>query len=407
MISINAERLLADLRALAKFGKVETGVTRLALSEVDMESRQWLVERMADAGLDAAIDGVGNVFGRSKALGPAVLIGSHTDSVPRGGWLDGAMGVLYGLEIARALEESELGGKAGIDVISFQDEEGTFFGFLGSRSFFGDLEDADIAGATNLEGDGLADVLDARGLFGKPRVEAETGRYRGYFEAHIEQGPRLEAAGKRIGVVTGIVGYRRHRVRFNGQADHAGTTPLSMRKDAGKALIAFGWRLDVAFREIAAEDSVWTFGNATFAPGAFNVVPGEAELLVEYRDTSPDVLDAFEACVERLVRETDGKGPADVEHTQIFRVESAMMDSLLAEHIFAAAEAHGEEPMRMPSGAGHDAMVVAGFLPSAMMFVPSIGGRSHDVAEDTAEADITAGCQVFAIAVSRALLETG
>ena len=176
MVTINPNRLLADLKRLRSFGATGPGVVRLALSPVDLASRQWLVERMTEAGLDASIDGVGTVFGRSRNSGPALVIGSHTDTQPTGGWLDGAMGVIYGLEIARALAQSDATKHLAVDVASWIDEEGTFSGLLGSRSFVGDPIDDSIRCATNREGQRLADALKAAGLAERPRVRFEAGR---------------------------------------------------------------------------------------------------------------------------------------------------------------------------------------------------------------------------------------
>ena len=176
MIRIDRRRLLADMRTLAKFGKVGTGVDRPAFSAADMEARAWIRERMADAGLDAEIDGVGNVFGRSRANGPGVLIGSHSDSVPRGGWLDGAMGVVYGIEIARAASENA--DRRAVDVIAFEDEEGSYLPVLGSRSFCGDLGDGEIDAAQNASGDSLAAAIAGAGIADRPPARFEDGRYR-------------------------------------------------------------------------------------------------------------------------------------------------------------------------------------------------------------------------------------
>src|SRR5580698_7123642 len=182
---INPERLLNDLKRLRGFGATGPGVVRLALSPVDMESRRWLGERMTDAGLDAVIDGVGTVFGRSRQRGPALLIGSHTDTQPTGGWLDGAMGVIYGLEIARALAESDETRHLAVDVASWMDEEGTFSGLLGSRSFVGEPVDEALQNAQSRTGQRLQDALAAAGLADAPRVRLERGRYAGYLEPHI------------------------------------------------------------------------------------------------------------------------------------------------------------------------------------------------------------------------------
>jgi N-carbamoyl-L-amino-acid hydrolase len=227
MARINADRMLADLDRLRTFGACGNGVMRPSLSAVDMESRRWLVQRMRDAGLDARIDGVGNVIGRCSRPGPALLIGSHSDTQPQGGWLDGAMGVIYGLEIARALADDPATAHLAVDIVAWVDEEGAFLGCLGSRSWCGVLDPADEAAARNAEGVTLRQAIEAAGLSEVPRERLPVDRYIGYLEAHIEQGPYLEEAGFEIGVVTSIVGIRGCTVDFEGEQNHAGTTPMA------------------------------------------------------------------------------------------------------------------------------------------------------------------------------------
>ncbi|MFM0366612.1 Zn-dependent hydrolase [Paraburkholderia sediminicola] len=405
MVKIDPDRLLTDLKQLRSFGARGVGVVRLALSPVDLASRHWLAGRMAEAGLDAVIDGVGTVFGRSRKSGPALVIGSHTDTQPTGGWLDGAMGVIYGLEIARALGENDATSHLAVDVASWIDEEGTFSGLLGSRSFVGDPVEESIRSATNREGQRLQDVLEAAGLAGLPRARFKQGRHVAYLEPHIEQGGRLEAIGKSIGVVTTIVGLRELRLRFTGQRNHAGTTPMSIRRDAGAVLVAFIARMNDAFAQLADADTVWTVGRIDLDPGSLSVVPGRADMYLQFRDANAARLQAMEETVAALVRDFNAQGPAGVELTTFDEpMEPVTMDSALAEHLASAAEAVAPgQWLRMPSGAAHDAQVIARCMPACMMFVPSIGGVSHDFIEDTAEEHIVLGCQVAAIAAAAML----
>jgi len=407
VVKIDPDRLLTDLKRLRGFGATGPGVVRLALSPVDLASREWLAGRMSEAGLDAVIDGVGTVFGRSRKSGPALVIGSHTDTQPTGGWLDGAMGVIYGLEIARALAEHEETRHLAVDVASWIDEEGTFSGLLGSRSFVGDSVDESIRSATNREGQRLDHVLEAAGLAGRPRVRFEPGRQVAYLEPHIEQGGRLEAAGKSIGVVTTIVGLRELRLRFTGQRNHAGTTPMAIRRDAGAALVAFIPRMNEAFTRLADADTVWTVGRIELDPGSLSVVPGAAEMYLQFRDANAARLQAMEHALADLVRTFNAQGPVRVELTTIDEpMQPVTMHAALADHLARAAEAVAPgEWIRMPSGAAHDAQVIARCMPACMMFVPSIGGVSHDFIEDTAEAHIVLGCQVAATAAAAMLQE--
>lgn len=403
MARINGKRLIADLRRLAEFGKFGSGVDRVSFSAPDIDSRAWLFGRMKEAGLDAAIDPVGNVRGLTMQASRSVVIGSHTDSVPKGGWLDGAMGVLYGLEIARSRIESGRGAMLGVDVVSFQDEEGTFLPCLGSRSFCGDLTEADIAKPKSQTGESLKDAM-ARAGYGGPAWRLDRGRHVAYLEAHIEQGPRLEAEHRRIGVVTGIVGIRRILITATGQADHAGTTPISMRKDALRPLVAIAHRVHSEFPGIAGPDTVWNIGSLVVRPGAANVVPSGAEMIVEWRDTSSERLDRIEKQLLAWITGLDGQGGVRLDAQPIARIAPTLMAEELESLIEAGAAEHRAAAMRMPSGAGHDAMVVGRYLPAAMLFIPSIGGRSHDIVEDTSEEDIILGCEVLAAVVER--LET-
>jgi len=398
MAQINGNRLISDLRELAAIGAYQTGVDRTALSAKDIEARRWLVDKLRHAGLDAAMDRVGNVLGRAPAAEKSVLIGSHTDTVPRGGWLDGALGVGYALEIARSAVEENEPLATGIDVISFQDEEGTFLPFLGSRSFFDDLDEAEIAAAKSKDGALLTAALQTIAEQPPPH-RFDSRRHVCYLEAHIEQGPRMEAAGQRIGVVSALVGIRRFRIRCHGAANHAGTTPMAMRRDAGAALIAFAAVIDKEFRRLADPDTVWNIGNMIFRPGASNVVPGEAEMLLEFRDIKTEVMDRLEARFRALV--ADAKRGVAINVETIAYIPPTVMAENLGVTIAAAASARGETPVYLPSGAGHDAMVVARFMPAAMMFIPSIGGISHDVRENTSDADIIFGCEVLADAVAQ------
>jgi beta-ureidopropionase / N-carbamoyl-L-amino-acid hydrolase len=402
VLKIDPHRLLNDLKHLRTFGATGPGVVRLSLSSVDMDARRWLAGRMNDAGLSATIDGVGTVFGRSRNAGPALLIGSHTDTQPTGGWLDGALGVIYGLEIARAFAECNETRHFAVDVASWIDEEGTFSGFLGSRSFIGDDIDEAVRSARNRDGLLLADALTQAGLAGTPRVEFDKARHKAYMEPHIEQGGRLEAHGKSIGVVTTIVGIRELRLRFTGQRNHAGTTPMSIRRDAGAALVAFIARMDEAFGALADADTVWTVGRIELDPGSFSVVPGAAELYLQFRDAGIERLRAMEAALAALIRDFNGEGKATVAITGSEPPEEPVeMDASLQAHLANAAEALTPGQWeRMPSGASHDAQVIAHHVPACMLFVPSIGGVSHDFIEDTAEAHIVLGCEVAARAAA-------
>lgn len=407
MPTINAERLLSDLRHLRSIGAVENGVVRPAFSEKDMEARHWLKGQYEAAGLEASIDGVGNVLGRSKNAGKALLIGSHSDTQPTGGWLDGALGVIYGLEVARALAEDPETKHLAVDAVSLQDEESRFYGCMGSRSLCGEFTAEMEADAQDKDGVKLSDALAAAGLAGVPRERLDPERYVGFLEAHIEQGPQLENDGLKIGVVTSIVGLGGRRFSFHGQQNHAGTTMMAIRKDASAALYALAAAINEEFPKVAGPRSVWTMGRAVISPGAASIVPGYAELDLQYRDPDTDVLDRFEETAARLVEEINGRGGARVESAPTrVRLAPSHMDEGMRQKIGVAAEANAPgQWTEMPSGAFHDAGVICSTLPAAMLFIPSIGGISHDFAEDSHDNDIVLGCQVLADAAAGILAD--
>ncbi|MEL7158096.1 MAG: hydantoinase/carbamoylase family amidase, partial [Actinomycetota bacterium] len=301
-LTIDGDRLLADLRTLRSFGATGTGVVRSSLSPVDLEARAWLRERMAAAGLDAAIDGVGNVFGRAPDVGPALLIGSHADTQPTGGWLDGALGTIYGLEIARAAQELAAAGgpRLAIDAVAWVDEEGTFGSCIGSRAYCGLTTAEELAAAHNAEGLALTEAWAGAGLDGAPAAR-QPDRHIGYLEAHIEQGANLERAGHDLGVVTAIVGSRNLDVSFTGTQNHAGTTPMALRRDAAMALFHFAVAVDEAFAALAGPRTVWTIGRVEVRPGGQSIIPGRAALHLQFRDPELARLDALEARVDELM----------------------------------------------------------------------------------------------------------
>lgn len=396
MLVIDQDRVLASLKTLARFGAQGRGVNRPALSPEDMQARRWLAAEMAGAGLAVTMDAVGNVFGKSPSP-QALLLGSHCDSVPTGGWLDGALGVIYGIETARAMRQQYPHAEIGIDVVAFADEEGRYLSCLGSKWFCGELGAHDLSA---LKFDGVSFAEAARNIGLRPDVGAllDPARHVGYVEAHIEQGPRLDDGRLDLGIVTGIAGMRRFSVNFSGQADHAGTTPMALRRDAGMAALDFAVALRDRFVALQAPEAVWNFGAISFHPGVANVVPKQALLTVEIRDLDAQHLDRMQACLEQLVQQHDSRAGVGVTCASSGNLAPARMDPGLTDLLAAAGADGTSKLMRMHSGAIHDAMVMSRYLPSAMLFVPSIGGRSHDAIEDTAERHLRLGARVFASA---------
>lgn len=405
MPTIDPARLMGDLHTLRAFGRFKTGVHRPTFSPQDIEARRWFENRLREAGLDARIDGIGSVFGFSKAPGPKILTGSHLDSQNHAGWLDGPLGVVYGLEAARAIGADPAFADCGVDVAAWCDEEGHFGSFIGSRSFLGLLPEDEIDGLRNrYDGTPLREALRTAGLDGQPRVTAEPGRYKGYVEAHIEQGDTLESSGLKIGVVTAIVAIWQYRIVITGEQNHAGTTSMKRRRDAGLAAVRLLSAIDRSFPEICAERTVWTAGRIALDPGAPSIIPGRAEVLFQFRDADSAVLERLDTRLRELVAEAQAAGPCEFALEVMGQSRPALMDEGMQQAIEAAAEAHAPGlSLRMPSGAGHDAQYLARIMPSSMLFVPSIGGISHHWTEDTAEEDIVLGARVFTDAVARML----
>jgi N-carbamoyl-L-amino-acid hydrolase len=401
---VDGARVLADLKALRGIGAYKSGVHKPTFSEPHMRSLEWLAQRLPDAGLDPTIDGIGNVLGTSTKSGPKLLAGSHLESQNFAGWLDGPLGVVYALEAARVINpDSSVNGS--VEVAAWCDEEGHFGNFLGSRSYVGDLTEADIDAARDRNsGRTMREALREVGLAGRPRVRAECGRHIGYLEAHIEQGETLESGDLKIGVVTSIVGIWQYRITFTGEQNHAGTTRMAVRKDAGLALARFCVAIDDSFPALSGPRTVWTTGRITLDPGAPSIIPGRAEMLFQIRDDDPGVIDRLEGRLRSMAADVTAQGRCSVVVERIRNGAPAMMDSSFQHAIEAASTAFaGGMCIRMPSGAGHDAQVLATIMPAGMLFVPSIGGISHHWSENTDDADIVRGAEVFVDACRRLL----
>src|ERR1700736_3505633 len=398
-------RVLADLNTLRNIGAYKTGVHKPTFSEPHMRSLEWLAQRLPKAGLSAAIDGIGNLLGTSTKAGPKLLAGSHLEGQNFAGWLDGPLGVVYALEAARVINPDP-NVKGAVEVAAWCDEEGHFGSFLGSRSYVGDVTDADIDAARDSSGRTMRQALRDVGLAGRARAKAERGRHIGYLEAHIEQGLALESSGLKIGVVTSIVGIWQYSITFSGEQNHAGTTRMGVRRDAGVALARFCVAIDDRFPTLSGPRTVWTTGRITLDPGAPSIIPGSAEMLFQMRDDDPGVIERLEELLRSMAAEVIAQGRCSVAVERLRTGAPAMMDAAFQQAIEAASAAFaGGRSVRMPSGAGHDAQVLATIMPAGMLFVPSIGGISHHWSENTDDADIVTGAQVFVEACRRLLAE--
>jgi N-carbamoyl-L-amino-acid hydrolase len=401
---VDGARVLADLNALRSIGAYETGVHKPTFSEPHMRSLEWLVQRLPHAGLAGGIDGIGNVLSTSEKSGPKLLAGSHLESQNYAGWLDGPLGVIYALEAARVINPDP-SVKGAVEVAAWCDEEGHFGSFLGSRSYVGGVTEDDIDAARDRNSDRtMREALHEAGLAGRPRAKAERGRYIGYLEAHIEQGRTLERGALSIGVVTSIVGIWQYRISFTGEQNHAGTTRMADRRDAGLALAKFCVDIDNRFPQVCGPRTVWTTGSIMLEPGAPSIIPGKAEMLFQIRDDDPTVIDRLEHLLRNMATTVGARGPCAVAVERIRTGAPAMMDAVFQDAIEAASKNFaGGKAIRMPSAAGHDAQVLATIMPSGMLFVPSIAGISHHWTENTADADIITGAEVFVDACRRLL----
>jgi allantoate deiminase len=391
--------LAADLQEAARIGAEGGGVSRFAWTPELAQANDWLVGRLQELGLETEIDAAGNVLGRwEEGQGTAVLVGSHLDTVPRGGRYDGALGVLAALEVVRTLKREGVSLRRPLWIVSFNDEEGSRFqtGMLGSRAFIGDLDPEDWRRR------GVADAMAAGGFDFERLGDAKAvDRVGAYLELHIEQGPVLEQEGLDLGIVSGIAGLLGLRVRLTGEANHAGTTPMASRRDA----LAGAARIVLELRDQARSrgDMTANVGILTVAPGGFNVIPGTAEFTIDARAGDA----AGFARAEKFVRETLERVAAEeqleLEVTETHRKPPTPLDPELQELLAQAAAAEGATARSMPSGAGHDAMVLAKHVPAAMLFVPSRAGISHSPDEYTSPEHCELGARVLARAV-RALV---
>jgi N-carbamoyl-L-amino-acid hydrolase len=379
-LRIDLGRLRRDIEALAAIGRDPTGgISRPAWSPAHEEARAWLLGQLRAAGLDARVDAAGNVFGRLGEGTPVVLTGSHIDTVPRGGPLDGALGVLAGLECLRTVAASGVRPARALEVAAFTDEEGRFYGFFGSRALTGSLDRILAERLTDPSGLALGEAMRRAGfdLARAPEARRAPGEIAAYVELHIEQGPWLEAEDVPIGVVEGIVGIRRFRLTFVGQPDHAGTTPMDRRKDAFFTAAEYATKSRELVVRGGEGHAVTTIGVVDVRPGVPNIVPERAVLLQELRDPDAALLERLASRTLQAARRVARQRALVLEVEHLMRAEPVRMSPRIQAAIEATAAGLGLPTRRMPSGAGHDAQVLAAVTDAGMIFVPSQGGRSH------------------------------
>jgi N-carbamoyl-L-amino-acid hydrolase len=395
---VEPERLAQDLASLAELRADAPGWTRQVFTDPDRAGRERVAALMREIGLETHIDAAGNVIGRRRGSGAqrgSLVTGSHTDTVLGGGRFDGMVGVLGAIEVARLLSESGIELQRDLVIVDFVGEEPNEFGLscVGSRALAGTLTPQHL-GFVDDGGRTLAQAI--RGGGGDPdaalRLSWSPKDVHSYFELHIEQGPYLERLGRSIGVVTGIVGIQRFRTHIRGRLDHAGTTAMDDRHDAGLAAA----EAMLAVEGLALDGAVATTGRIELEPGATNVVPGSALLNSECRSIDPGWFPSFMAGLnERFVSIAERRG-VEVDVTWLTLEPPTPMDAWSMSTVLAAARLVGHEVVELASYAGHDAVQMANLGPSAMIFVPSRGGRSHCPEEWTDLKDLAAGVATLA-----------
>ncbi len=397
-LRIDGQRLVARLEELAAIGATENGgCCRLALSDDDRRGRDLVVGWMRELGLAVSIDPIGNVFGRragSAADAEPVMTGSHIDTVRTGGRYDGNLGVLGGLEVVAALNDAGVTTRRPLVVAFFTDEEGARFApdMLGSLTHVGGLALAPALATVAIDGKVLGEELERIGYAGKSALGEP--RAHAFVELHIEQGPVLDIEGVSIGAVENLQGISWQEIEIVGQSNHAGTTPMRLRHDAGYCAAAIAHFVRDLTREMKG-DQVGTVGKIDLYPNLINVIAARATLTVDLRNTDEKLLLAAEARLAAFLLQLARVEGVEISTRSLARFEPVSFDQGVVATIEAVAARLGYSQRRMTSGAGHDAQMLSRVCPAAMIFVPSIKGISHNPAEDTAAADLEAGANVL------------
>jgi N-carbamoyl-L-amino-acid hydrolase len=397
-IRINLDRLKEDIESLSQIGRdPKGGITRPSFSRTDLEAREWLKEKIKDAGIALRQDGAGNIFGRIEGKGKTIMVGSHIDTVINGGMFDGSVGVLSALECLRRIEEEGLEVSKPLEVAAFTDEEGNLVGdFLGSRAFLGHMEREVLEKGLTQFGTPFEKILEGTEFTYDTIMSAHEQRpdIEAFLEIHIEQGPVLETENKPIGIVDCIAGKNYRWCSFQGRASHAGTTPLELRHDAFLGLADFALK---STRHVATKHygNMVTVGKIDVMPGAFNIVPGQADFSFEFRSTSKDTLEELEKFFLGLAE--------DIASTRGLKFTSEIVDKTdpvntsprIIDIIKEECQKLGYPSMVLPSGAGHDSQVMASIAEVGMIFIPSIDGISHSPLEQITWEDLDKGANLL------------
>lgn len=395
-LRIEGSRLLSRLTALAEIGATpEGGCRRLALSDEDRAGRDWLVGQMQSLGLDVRIDAIGNIVGilPGSESGPAVILGSHIDTVATGGRYDGALGVVAGLEVLATLREAGITPRHPMAVIAFTNEEGARFqpDMLGSFVWGGGLPLSEALAQRDSDGAVLGAELGRIGYAGPDAPGFLAAR--AYFELHIEQGPVLEQEGLQIGAVTGVQGITWLEFTIGGEPRHGGTTPMKYRRDAG--LLAARINVFAHEQTQAVPDLLANMGFVRMLPGNVNVVPETVTCTLDLRNPDQALLDAAEQAIRHFAARAAEKAGLTLAIRDLARFPPTPFDPAMIGRVEQAAATLGLSCRRIISGAGHDAQIMAGLCPTGMIFIPSIGGLSHNPKEFSTDADLVAGANVL------------
>ena len=395
-LSVNGARLMKRIMALAEVGAIAGGgCNRLALTDADRDGRDVVVAWMHDLGLEVVVDAVGNIIGTwAVGEGQAVMTGSHIDTVRTGGKYDGNYGVLAGLEVIETCQQAGIVPQRPLAVGIFTDEEGARFApdMLGSLVYAGGMTTEQAHDVIGIDGTRFGDELARIGYLGSVPCPGTTPH--AFVELHIEQGPLLEVNGVRIGAVTGVQGISWQEVVIDGQSNHAGTTPMHLRKDPAYTAA----ELTVFVRQLASRyggDQVCTVGKIDLHPNLTNVVASRATLTLDVRNTDETILQTAEAEIAVFCTALAEREQVTITRRVLVRFEPVIFHDRVIEIVESTARARGDSVQRMASGAGHDAQMLARMCPSGMIFVPSHKGLSHNVNEHTDEADLVAGANIL------------
>ncbi|HEY0918721.1 Zn-dependent hydrolase [Devosia sp.] len=396
-LQIDGPGLLARIQALGRIGALAGGgVCRLALSEEDRRGRDQLVAWMRELELEVSIDRIGNIVGTlagRRDLAP-VMMGSHIDTVATGGLYDGALGVLAGLEVVAALRRAGITPERPVQVAAFTNEEGSRFApdMMGSLVYQGDLPLEAALDTVGIDGTSVRANLERIGYAGPAPVGV--GRPHAYLELHVEQGPVLEHEGLEVGAVTGVQGICWTEFTVSGVSNHAGTTPMRLRHDAGAVFVEIARFVRTLTQRYGA-GQLGTVGHCRLHPNLVNVIPAEAIFTVDLRNTDKLALDGAEAELLAFAAEAAAQEGVEITHRSLARFDPVAFAPALVDLVERKAQGLGRSVRRLPSGAGHDAQIMARLCPAAMIFVPSVGGLSHNPAEYTKDADLITGAQIL------------